>query len=179
MLDYKKLSVLASECGFTNFGPLAVDTLTFLPEVRDMCAPGMCDSYATSWSCPPGCESFDELSSLVKRYSFGIIVQTVGRLEDSFDWDTIGETAYKQNQNFFRIWNELKIDYPKLYALGNGECPLCEKCTYPDSPCRIPNRSYSSIEACGLVVSKVCASNGMSYYYGPNTIAFTGCFLLE
>ena len=34
------------------------------------------------------------------------------------------------------------------------------------------------MEAYGLMVNQVCLDNGLHYNYGPNTIAYTGCFLL-
>jgi len=30
-----------------------------------------------------------------------------------------------------------------------------------------------------MLVSEVCQKNGLKYYYGPGTIAYTSCFLLE
>ena len=37
----------------------------------------------------------------------------------------------------------------------------------------------SSMEAYGMVVMETCKANGMGYYYGPQSIAYTSCFLLE
>jgi predicted metal-binding protein len=63
--------------------------------------------------------------------------------------------------------------------LGSGGCKICETCTYPDSPCRFPDRMTISMEAMGLVVSDVCRANNLSYYYGPNTITYTGCVIFN
>ena len=46
MLNYDELIKKAKEHGFTEAGPLDVDTLEFLPEVRDMCASGAARSTA-------------------------------------------------------------------------------------------------------------------------------------
>jgi hypothetical protein len=35
------------------------------------------------------------------------------------------------------------------------------------------------MEAYGLLVTQICTDNGMKYYYGPDTLAYTSCFLLE
>ena len=66
-----------------------------------------------------------------------------------------------------------------MLALGAGCCTQCAVCSYPDSPCRFPEKMVSSMEAYGMLVLEVCQKNGMAYYYGPNTIAYTSCFLLE
>ena len=61
--------------------------------------------------------------------------------------------------------------------LSSGGCGICEKCTYPDAPCRFPDRAFPSMEACGLVVNDVCKASGIPYNYGPRTMTFTGCVL--
>ena len=33
--------------------------------------------------------------------------------------------------------------------------------------------------AYGMLVTQVCQANGLEYYYGPCTIAYTSCYLLE
>lgn len=61
--------------------------------------------------------------------------------------------------------------------LSSGGCHICKKCTYPDAPCRFPEKAFPSMEACGLVVNDVCKASGVPYNYGPRTMTFTGCVL--
>ena len=156
MLNYEKLFELAKECGFNSWGKLDVSTLEFLPEVRDMCAANTCGAYNKSWACPPACGTLEEMQAKVQGFTEGIIVQTVGQLEDSLDWEGIEEAAKSQAES-----------YAKMF-----------KCTYPDEPCRFPEELTPSMEACGLVVSNVCTANGVPYNHGKDTICYTGCFLL-
>ena len=37
----------------------------------------------------------------------------------------------------------------------------------------------SGMEAYGLVVSEACMKNGLKYYYGPDTVTFSGMFLVK
>ena len=66
--------------------------------------------------------------------------------------------------------------FPDAMVIGDGQCKIC---TYPDDPCRFPDKKSSSMEALGMVVSEVCADNGISYYYGPGTLTYVGCVLIE
>jgi predicted metal-binding protein len=137
MLDYEYLTRLAKECGFTDAGPLDVSTLRFFPEVRDMCATDRCHSYNKNWSSPPACGTLDEMRDRVNSYSEGIIVQTVGKLEDSFDWEATVETAKLHAENFAKMCGILKKDYPGMFAMGAGTCTKCKTCTYVEGePCR-------------------------------------------
>ena len=179
MPDYEILKTMAEECGFTHSAPLAVSTLDFMQEVRDMCNARQCNKYNTSWSCPPACGSLQEMRELAAGCSYGILVQTVGEIEDSYDWEGIKDTEKRHKENFGRLLYSLERGLISVIAMGAGACKLCQSCTYPDAPCRFPDRMTVSMEACGLLVSKVCTDNGLAYNYGPGRIAFTSCFLLR
>ena len=86
--------------GFEEAGALNVEALEFLPEVRQMCAADRCRSFNRNWSCPPGCGTLEEISERVKPYTRGILVQSIGQLEDEFDVETMMETEHTQKARF-------------------------------------------------------------------------------
>ena len=165
--------------GFSHAGPLNVEALVFMPEVREMCSVDRCNMYGKSWRCPPGCGSIEEAAEEASHYAFGILVQTTGHMEDEFDYETIEETGKKHIRNFESLVAKLRKRYAKILPMGAGTCKLCEACTYPDAPCRFPDRAISSMEAYGLWVSKVCELSGIPYNYGKLTLTYTSCYLLE
>lgn len=169
----------ALEAGFDKAGALDCSTIVLRPEVREACRKNTCGRYGTSWSCPPGCGSLDECAARIRKYSKGLIVQTVGKLEDEFDGEGMMAAAERHEQTFRRFAGELRGEYPNMLPMGTESCSTCDQCTYPDSPCVDPLGASSPMEAYGIMVSEVCRVNGMDYYYGKGTIAFTACFLLE
>ena len=179
MPDYEKLTELSLKSGFSYCAPLDISKLEFLQDVRDMCNPNQCNNYGKSWSCPPACPSLEEMREKISSYSGGLLVQTVGDIEDSYDWEGIMEAGAQHKKNFAALWDLLEKEHPLVLAMGAGVCMLCESCTYPDSPCRFPDRMSPSMEACGLYVSKVCTDNNLAYNYGQDHIAFNSCFLLK
>lgn len=170
---------LALEHGFSQAAPLDAATLNPLDAVRDMCAAGKCNKYGRCWTCPPGCGTIEQNRQEMARFTKGIIVQTTRKLEDEFDVETMTECGAAHGAQFRELSFALRKEYPGLLALGAGGCTLCETCTYPDAPCRRPGEALSSMEAYGLLVSEVCQKNGILYYYGPSTMTYTGCYLLE
>ena len=174
---YEKYFALAKDCGHTHYAALDMRTLEFFQEVRDMCNEGQCRGYNTSWSCPPACPPVEKLREKARSYSGGLLVQTVGELEDSLDWEGIMQIEKNHKKNFSRLCEELRNIFTPIMPMGAGTCALCEKCAYPDSPCRFPEKMSPSMEACGIFVSKLCKSNGLQYNYGQNKIAFTSCVL--
>jgi predicted metal-binding protein len=169
----------ALAAGFSNSVELKVETLQFLPEVREMCTSNRCHKYDKCWTCPPACGSLEECASKVTNYSRGIIVQSVGELEDSFDYEGMMALESQHKENFEKLVAELHKKHPNLLAMGAGGCSICEECAYPDGPCRFPDRAIPSMEASGLWVSDICKKNNIPYNYGTGKMAYTSCILIE
>lgn len=169
----------AREFGFSHVAELDSSTIDLKSEVRDMCAQNTCGQYGKNWACPPGCGSLDECENKVRAFSSGIIVQTVGEVEDSLDFEEMVEIEKRHTKLYNEFAGYLQDKYDDVLCIGNGSCTICKKCTYPDEPCRFPDRYISSMEAYGMLVSEVCKLNNIKYYYGPNTICFIGCYLIN
>lgn len=178
-MTYEQLSKMAEEAGFSAWTPLDVSTIELKPEVRDMCAVNSCGQYCKRWSCPPGCGSLEECTAELKGYTRGILVQTYGEIEDGFDFEAMMEIEADHKDHFADMRDALRDAGADILALGAGCCTVCAKCTYPDEPCRFPEKKISSMEAYGMVVLEVCKANGLTYYYGADKMAYTSCFLLK
>lgn len=174
----EQIAASALEYGFSHSSMLTVATLQLLPEVRAMCAADKCHLYGRSWMCPPACGSLEDNAAILKNYKEGVVVQTTRPLEDEFDYETMLEAGKIHEENFRHFLKHLRKQFPSLLPLGAGGCTLCPTCTYPHAPCRQPEDATPSMEAYGLLVSDVCVQNGLAYYYGPNTITYTSCYLL-
>lgn len=177
-MTYEKIAMIAAESGFTNWAPLAIATIELKEEVRAMCANNACGQYGKRWSCPPGCGTLEECAKQLQNYSYGILVQTVGDVEDSFDFESMMEIETVHKTHFKEMYSKLREQTPNVLALGSGCCTHCTTCTYPDKPCRFPDEKISSMEAYGMLVLEVCKANNLPYYYGSDKIAYTSCFML-
>lgn len=177
-MSYDQLAQLAEECGFTAWSPLDVAGISLRSEVRDMCAANTCGKHARCWSCPPGCGTLEECGARLKERSLGILVQTTGAMEDSFDFESVMEIERQHKENFRRMFDALRARGADVLALGAGCCTQCASCTYPDQPCRFPEKMISSMEAYGMLVLEICKANGLKYYYGSDKMSYTSCFLL-
>ena len=177
-MTYEKLAQLAEKSGFSAWSSLDVSTIELKPEVRDMCAVNSCGQYGKRWSCPPGCGTLEECAEKLKGYTMGILVQTVGEIEDSFDFEAMMEIEAEHKVHFKEMYAALRELNLNVVALGAGCCTNCRDCTYPDQPCRFPDKLVSSMEAYGMVVNEMCKANGLAYNYGPERMAYTSCFLL-
>ena len=169
-------AALAEKIGFTHWGVFSVADLRFLPEVRDACKVNRCGRYNNSWSCPPACGSLEESEARAKTFDWGVLLQTTAEMEDDFDVEAMMDGQRLQKERFDAYCKALDGAERHL-PLGAGSCTVCAKCTYPDAPCRFPDKLRPSMEAFGLLVTDVCQSADIPYYYGPRTITYTCCVL--
>ena len=174
-IDFIKNEV--KKAGFEVVSDLDVSTIKLMDEVRNMCAENKCQQYGVNWACPPGCGTLEECRERVSKYSKGVIFQTVGDVEDSFDFEAMKEIEKKHKNRFFKLIENLEDSNLEIMFFGTGCCTSCKKCTYPDKPCRFPKRLISSMEAYGMLVSDVCKTNNIDYYYGKTKIAYTACLI--
>lgn len=163
--------------GFDRAVPLDVTTLRFLPEVRQMCAADRCASYGKCWVCPPACGTLEECAARAAAFRQGMLVQTVGTLEDPFDYPGMSRAGKCHKRCFSRLIARMRRVCPTLLPLGAGGCRICKRCSFPQAPCRHPDKAFVSMEAAGLWVSDVCEKNHLPYNDGEGRLTFTGCVL--
>ena len=63
--------------------------------------------------------------------------------------------------------------------LSNEGCVRCSKCTYPDNPCRYPDKLFPSVEGYGIMVNILAESANMKYINGENTVTYFGLLLFN
>jgi len=176
-MEKEKVFEIIKSCGFETVAELDISTLNALPEVRDMCAVNTCGAYGKNWGCPPGCGTIEECDERMHKFEKGFLIQTVGDIEDSLDFEGIAEVSKLHRERFSKCVEELSEVLDNMLPLGAGGCTRCKECTYPDAPCRFPGKSTSSMEAYGLYVSDVCKKNNVAYNYGPEKMCYSGCIL--
>lgn len=173
-----QLRALAEYRGFESVGSCNADALVAREEVRAMCASDRCRSYGTNWACPPHCGSLDEFADLFASKGLCFAVQTVGRLDDEFDVESMAAAERLHSERFRALCRDVTRVVGDAAFFGAGPCTVCGACSCPDASCRRPEKRLVSMEAAGLVVGDVCISCGIPYNHGPRTIAYTSCILV-
>lgn len=163
--------------GFSAVASVEPKKLTVQSAVRAMCAANRCHAYHRNWTCPPECGTLEQCAAAISSCTAGVLLQTTGYLEDSFDYEGMMALEKQHLSRFHAFCEQIRKKYPNALCLGSGGCRICKVCAYPDL-CRFPEKACSSMEAYGLLVSDVCKLCGIPYYYGENTLSYTACVLL-
>lgn len=153
-----------------------VDKIQFDTRFRDMCASNVCGNYGKCWTCPPDCGEINEMIKKLSAYKYALVYQTVGQLEDSYDFETMTEIGKEHHNRVQNVRKLIAEKYSgKVLHLGAGGCSICDVCAKKtDEPCRHPDFALVSLEAYGINVSKLAEAAGMKYINGQNTVTYFG-----
>jgi len=164
-----------AELGITEFGFISTEEIVFSPEVRQLCEGNLCRSYGKTWACPPAVGTYEECRQTLLGYRRAMVFAARYPLEDSFDL----EGMQAGHREFKAVCDRLyeRLEKPFL-LLSNEGCHRCAACTYPNAPCRFPERLFPSLEGYGMLVNRLAQSAGIPYVGGANTVSYFGmvCF---
>lgn len=149
---------------------LTTDQLCFEEGVREACKVNYCGRYSKSWTCPPACGELGELKEKILKYKNAFVFTTKHDIEDSFDIEGMYAAHKRHNEITVSLTDICREHSARILAAGS--CTICEKCSYPDAPCRFPDRALTSIEACGINVMTLSKTAGINYINGSNTVTY-------
>ncbi len=172
---------IADECGSDKARAILTSSIEFSVEFKDLCASNSCGKYGSNWMCPPGSGRLEDQIEKVRPYRQGVVIQNIGVLEDSFDFEGMENALARHDAIFRKIRDRVLREHPgePILFLGAGACSICPECTYPDQPCLFPDLAIPPVESYGIDVYKVLASADLKYNNGPNTVSYVGLILLD
>lgn len=178
-MDYKALIQTVKDMGAQNAGVIPVSELTFDLIFRKMCEANTCGNYGKCWMCPPFAGEAEELIARAKTFDQVLVYQTIGQLEDSYDWEGMMEAAAHQSALARKLSDYFDtLPLARKLHLGAGGCHVCQVCAKrTDEPCRFPDKAMSSLETYCIHVSNLAASAGMNYINGQDTVTYFGALL--
>jgi predicted metal-binding protein len=173
----ERLDKILRAAGVFEYGVADPREVEFSQEVRKYCEDNACRQYGKTWACPPAVGTVDECRARAQSYDKMLVFSARYDVEDSADFEGYmrGMKDFKTVAN--NVDNALKDVFADCLVLGNEGCGVCEDCTYPDAPCRFPDKVHGSIEGYGIWVSKLAQQAGVAYNNGANTITYFGAAL--
>lgn len=165
------------ELGIAQYGTINPSEIPFLPVIREICQGNGCGQYGKTWACPPAVGTLEECRSRCLAYEKALVFNAVYPLEDSFDYEGMmaGHRAFKALCD--QLYALAKPTRSPFLLLSNEGCTRCQSCTYPDSPCRMPELLFPSVEGFGIHVGQLAQKAGLTYINGENTVTYFGVLL--
>ena len=157
---------------------VGTETLSFENRVRQICQME-CERYGTTWACPPGVGTIEECKERCLAYSHGLLFSSVAEVSDVLNMEEMLATRRDHEEITNEVGKFLREAGFETYTLSTESCDICEKCTYPNAPCRFPQKMHPCLESHGVVVSEMVEKEGMEYNLGGNTILWFSMILLR
>ena len=173
----KKIEDSAAASGITGIGEVNIGELEYRDDIRKICEGNSCRSYGTCWACPPAVGTLEECRQRCEQYERMFVFSRVYSLSGPFDMKGMME-AMKDFKKVTEAFDKaLGEEASPRMLLSNEGCGRCSECTYPDEPCRFPDRLYHSIEGYGFLVYELAKKAGLEYNNGQNTVTYFGALL--
>lgn len=175
------LCARVAELGADRASVITTDRVPADRSFRALCEQNVCGNYGKNWGCPPDAGDIDELMARIGTFRFMLVFQTIGKLEDSFDFEGMADAAKNHAGLIGRVRAMCAAEpFTRYICLGAGGCTVCGKCAKLDGePCRHPELRTVSLEAYGVNVSKLAPEAGMKYINGQNTVTYFGAVLFD
>ena len=174
-----ELILRANAAGFSGAAVLPAREIVLARAFRDACAENRCGLYGKCYMCPPDIGDIDTLMEKIRGYDYGLLLQTISPLADSFDIEGMLAGAKRHAKRMRALWQDLRTELPEgALCLSGGGCRYCKVCAKVTSePCRFPQEALSSLEAYGVSVAETVAKTPLHYINGQNTLTYFGMIL--
>jgi predicted metal-binding protein len=146
--------------------------IIFSKEVRDLCEGNSCGMYHKSWACPPAVGSVESCMEKCQGYDQAMLFTTATEMASSFDmkgWMRAREEHEALTDQVAAVFRSYDKD---ALILSTEGCTVCKKCSYPDAPCRFPDRMYPATEGYGIMVMQMAPALNIRYNNGANTVTY-------
>ncbi len=144
----------------------------FSEEVRKLCEQNKCGLYGKSWACPPAIGNLADCQARCLAFKQAFIFSTATELEKRYDMEGWKNASRAHEKLTEQVVRSFKSQVSELLALSTEGCFLCETCTYPDAPCRQPERMYPATEGYGIMMIQQAKKCSINYYNGKDSVTF-------
>ena len=175
------LIAAALQAGAFKATILSGEKIVLSESFREICRTGGCGAYGRCWVCPPYIGEIQPLMETVRSYPKALWYQSVGNIEDSFDFEGMMAAGHAHAQLSQRIQQAVEGLLPEGFLhLSCGGCHLCDKCTAIDGkPCRFPGKVLHPLEGYGVDVYQTTKDTPLKYSNGQNTVTYFGMILYK
>ncbi len=170
------MNVFAND-GINEYAFLDASEIPFDAKNREYCKADLCGRYGKTWNCPPAVGTFEECREKAMRYSKAFVFTHCGKIDDFSDLIAVEKLRCETMEILYDISDRLTSQGVRNLKLGCGGCNECKNCTYPDSPCRFPEKAVPPVESFGIDVGKLAKDKGLTYYAGDGIVTFF-CIIL-
>lgn len=177
-MNREKLEIQLAEYPVCEYAFINPEDISFLDQVRYICKTE-CPQYGRSWSCPPAVGTVEECRERCSHYTGGFIFTTIAEVNDIENMEETLSTRMEHEEITRKIRDLFYEQCTDVKVLSTESCAICEKCAYPDAPCRFPDKMFPCIESYGILVTELAEKYGISFMNGANVVTWFSLILYQ
>ena len=149
-----------------QYGWIETAELEFSERIRRVCEQE-CPMYGKTWACPPAVGTVEECRARCLSYPHALYLTTLTEVSDIANLDETLATRAPHEA----LTHEIAAMVRQwcgggTMVLSTEACAICERCAWPDAPCRHPDKMYPCVESHGILVTALADRLGMSFFNG-------------
>ena len=164
-MDRELLEQQLSELPLFQYAFFSSEELTFTERVRHICKEE-CPMYGKTWACPPAVGSVEHCQSKCLSYPEFLLISTVTEVDDIENLEQTLATRADHEEITHQVADLVKAQGCETMTLSTEACALCAECSYPDGPCRHPEKMFPCVESHGILVTELCERFGVEFFNG-------------
>ena len=155
---------------------IQIQDIHFKEEVRHICRTE-CPRYGKSWSCPPAVGTVEECKKRCEAYEGGFLFTTMTEVSDIENMDELLSTRAEHEKLTHQIRELFQNQQQETLTLSTESCAVCQRCAWPDAPCRFPDRMLPCMEGYGILVTVLAEQCGIAFLSGNNLVTWFSLIL--
>lgn len=175
-MDRERLEQQLSQLPLLQYVFFDTTELTFSPRVRYICETE-CPMYNKTWACPPAVGSVEDCQARVLGYPQGLLIVSAAEVPDVADMEATLATRAGHEALTRQVRDWMAEQGLEVYALSTEACAHCERCTWPEAPCRHPDRMFPCVESQGILVTALAERYGIDFIPGGGVVAWYSLLL--
>lgn len=175
-MDRKLLEEQLRALPLVQYEFFPTDTLVFTPRVRTVCEME-CPQYGQKLGLPAGSGDRGGMPGAVPCLPEGLLIVTMTEVEDIADITATLATREDHEEITREVHCMLLDQGAEVYVLSTESCAICEHCSYPEAPCRHPDRMYPCVESHGILVTELGERFGLPFQAGGNIVTWFSLLL--
>lgn len=164
-MDYTAIEAALCELPVCEYEWLDPSELLFTERVRHICETE-CPMYGKTWACPPAVGTVEECRARCLKFPKALMFTTVTEVADIADREATLATRAPHEEVTRQIAALIREQAEEVYVLSTEACAHCEICSYPNAPCRHPDRMFPCVESHGILVTEIAERYGISFFDG-------------
>lgn len=170
-MDREQLEQELLQYPLMQFAYLKTEQVQFLERVREICR-RECPRYGTSWSCPPAVGTVEECRERCSDFTDVFVFSTIAEVSDITNMEETLATRMEHEKITLEVSKIFRKHFGEILTLSTESCEICRKCSYPQAPCRHPDKMFPCVESYGILVTDLAQMGDMDFMNGANVVTW-------